>query len=517
MQYLRMVTTSDPTTPDAPPKEVNVGAINPFALVEAIAGIRLDPTCPDTMRFISDVLQTEYMELFDMRYSSVLFAGLKLNEREKKAERMSKNELRLLTDEDMVTPDMSRIKKLGDLEHVGLKDILELQVQEAHIRSGKVRLSLHPHMLGRTLSSSAVTEPLCETSTPFRKHKGGEGGWVPPNCSWQDMGELSQQIQRMRLVTGELGMGMGMGMDSNGVSDVERAFAMRLARPQMEQLQRPKSMSSDPVQGAIANSWLIAALFAVAWAEPYCIVRDHAYMLKHTDKSKKQTLVIRLYSKGGENDAPTTKIEVDTEIPINNSSGLPIYCQPSSRIGALWPSLYEKAFAKWLTKDSSDHPDITQTSAVANGGDPVKAMAQINDGKPQYFFTKSRSAADLIGLVRVNSINFKTIHPMVAYTHATGNVYNGCSMVANHAYSVLGWAATPVGGGNQYVVLRNPWGVTEPAGLTAYPGLMQPITTDVWSPASMVDPEGVFAVDAHAFKEYFACLGMAKQKSQKDE
>lgn len=516
MQYLKMVTSSNPTAPDAPPTELNIGAINPFALVEAMVGRRLDPTSPDTARVISDVLQTEYAELFDMRYCSVLFAGLKLNERDKKAERLSKNELRILTDEDMVTPDMSRIKKLGDLEHVGLKDILELQVQEAHIRSGKVRLALYPHMLGRTLSNSAVTEPLCETSTPFRKGKGGE--WVPPNCSWQDLGELSQQIQRMRLVNGELGM--GMGMDASGASDVERAFAMRMGLQQMEQ-RRPMGMSSDPIQGAIANSWLIAALFAVAWAEPYCIVRDHAIPMKQTDKSKKHTLVIRLHSKGGDNDAPTSNIEVDSEIPTNNSSGLPIYCQPASRIGALWPSLYEKAFAKWLTKDSSDHPDITRTSAVANGGDPVKAMAQINDGKPQYFFTKSRTAADLIGLVRVNSINFKTIHPMVAFTHATGTsnvAYNGCSIVANHAYSVLGWAPTPAGGdGIQYIVLRNPWGVSEPAGLATSPGLIQAVDTETWSPANMVDPQGVFALNAHAFKEYFACLGMARKKTKDRE
>jgi len=505
MQYFRM-TSSDPTSPDSPPKEVNIGAINPFALVEAITGRSLDPTSSDTARVISDVLQTEYAELFDMRYCSVLFAGLKLNERDNRAERLGKNELRILTDEDMTTPDMSRIKKLGDLEHVGLKDVLDIQVQDAHIRNGKVMLALHPHILGRTLSNSAVTGPLCETATPFRMHKGGE--WVPPNCSWQDMGELSQQMQRMRLITGELGMG-GTGLE--GV-----ASDVRLGRQQNEQqLQRAKGMSSHPVQGAIANSWLVAALFAVAWADPYRIVRDHAFSLKPADKSRKHTLVIRLHSKGGENDAPTSNIDVDSEIPINSSSGLPIYCQPASRIGTLWPSLYEKAFAKWLTKDSSEHPDITRTSVVANGGDPVKAMAQINDGKPQYFFTKSRTAADLIGLVRAHSVNFKTIHPMVAFTHATGNAYTGCNMVANHAYSVLGWVSAQ--GGKNYIVQRNPWGVTEPSGLTTYPGLLEAVDPEFWSPATMVDPQGVFAVDAHAFKEYFACLGMAKQKMRDGE
>lgn len=505
MQYLRMM-SSDPTNPDSPPKELNVGAINPFALVEAVLGRRLDPTSPDTARVISDILQTEYAELFDMRYHSVLFAGLKLNSRDNRAERMGKHELRILTEEDMVTPDMSRIKKIGDLERVGLKDVLDIQVQDAHIRSGKVRLELFPHILGKTLSNSAVTEPMCETSIPFRQHK---GEWVPPNCSWLDMSELYQQIQRMRLVTGELGMGVGMGMGMGMDSGVPGA-EMRPGRQQMEQLRLSKCMSSDPVQGAVANSWLIAALFAVAWADPYRITRDNAFMFDTTDKSKKHTLTIRLFSKGGENDAPTSSVEVNLEIPTNNSSGLPIYSQPCSRIGTLWPSLYEKAFSKWLTKGSSDRPDITQTSASANGGDPVKAMAQINDGKPQYFFTSSRTGPDLIGLVRANSVNFKSIHPMVAFTHATGTAYNGCNIVANHAYSVLGWASAP--GGKNYVVLRNPWGVTEPAGLTTYPGLLEAVDSEFWSPAKMLDPAGVFALDAHAFKEYFACLGMAKQE-----
>jgi len=304
-------------------------------------------------------------------------------------------------------------------------------------------------------------------------------------------------------------MGMGMGMEAG--TPGAGALPMRLSPQAVGQMNAQRAMFSDPVQGAVANSWLVAALFAVAWADPYKICRDNSFMFgtPPDGKSKKQPFHIKLYSKGGENDAPTSTVEVNFDIPTNNSSGLPIYCQPNNRIGVLWPSLYEKAFAKWLTKSSSDHPDITQTSASANGGDPVKAMAQINDGKPQYFFTSSRSGAELVGLVRANCVNFRTIQPMVAFTHASGNVYKGCNIVGNHAYTVLGWALTQ--GGKPYMVLRNPWGVTEPAGVTTYPGLLDVVDSDFWSPADMLDPQGVLALEADGFKEYFACLGMAKQ------
>jgi hypothetical protein len=33
--------------------------------------------------------------------------------------------------------------------------------------------------------------------------------------------------------------------------------------------------SNDPVQGAAGNSWLVAALSAVAWADPYAILLLH--------------------------------------------------------------------------------------------------------------------------------------------------------------------------------------------------------------------------------------------------
>ncbi|PVH91272.1 hypothetical protein DM02DRAFT_706022, partial [Periconia macrospinosa] len=96
---------------------------------------------------------------------------------------------------------------------------------------------------------------------------------------------------------------------------------------------------------------------------------------------------------------------------------------------------------------------LQANTAQIHNGDPIKAMAQINGRDPQYFFTDRHSTHDVLGLVRSCSVNYKTINPMCAYTHASGHMFRGSNLVANHAYSVLGWSSF---GQKQYIILRNP-------------------------------------------------------------
>lgn len=49
--------------PDEQPKNVRVGAANPYALVEAILGRRIDRNSVNSAALISQVLQTDYDEL----------------------------------------------------------------------------------------------------------------------------------------------------------------------------------------------------------------------------------------------------------------------------------------------------------------------------------------------------------------------------------------------------------------------------------------------------------------------
>jgi hypothetical protein len=495
-----MLTGSKPEQPDSPPKHLYVGAINPFALVEAVLGRKLNWTDPATLRLMSSILQTDYEELFDMRFGSILYAGTRLSEKGDKAELIPAEDMHTLTERDLVTPDFSRVEKLGDLEHVGLKDLAKLKVKHAVMSNGNLRMTLEPHGLGKTLCASEMTSTLRELCTPFRIEP--EEEWTPPNATWTDVGSCTAHA----------------------------------------------TLFSNPVQGATNNSWLIAALMSVAWSDPavikHCTRRssssgpdgdnndDYGYGYDYDDKGDRESnrrksdecsLSVKFYSKGGDKDASTATVTVNCELPVNNSSSLLMYCRPScmnsiyySRMGSwsgeMWPALYEKAFAKWLTEYShdatcwvsSEHPDLTQTSH----GDPVKAMAQITDKESQYFNTSHRSGADLLGLVRAHSFNQRTIYPTVAWTHPSGDKFRGCTLVGNMAYSVLGWAAPQER--KQYIVLRHPWGATEPDGMTSYPGVVSWVDTKFWPPIELVDRKGVFAIETGPFKEYFAGMGVAK-------
>lgn len=457
--------------PDSPPKDVNVGAINPYALVEALLGRNIDKCSPNTARILSDVLQTDYDELFDMKHHSVLFAGLRLNEKERKAEKISEKDMKILREKDLETPDLSGIQQLSDLEKIGLKDLSKIHVKMARMQNGKMHLSLHAHSLGRTVSNYELTRSVNELVSPYRLEK---GHWTPPNGSWRDMYDYIFKSVNKHLI-GDLAM-----FQINERMETMRNF-------------------DDPMQGCASNNWLVAALFSVFWSDPHCINRATRV---HEGKHEGKKLYIKFHDKGGNNNARTETVEVNYNIPINNSNNMPMYCRSSD--GAdIWPALYEKAFAKWITGCSSQQPDITQTHC----GDPIKAMAQINGRDPHYYMVDHHSAYDILGTVRSNCANFKTINPMSAWTHATGKMYKGSNVVANHAYSILGYTVL---GDKQYIVLRNPWGVTEPIGLSSSPGLLERLNPDLWRPASLLDHGGLFAMEVEAFKHCFAYIGVAK-------
>jgi hypothetical protein len=457
--------------PDSPPKDVRVGVVNPYALVEALLGRSIDRNSINSAKILSNVLQTDYDELFDMKSRSVLFSGLRLNEKDRKAEMLNEKDMKILDERDLVTPDLSEAQRLEDLEKIGLKDMGKTRVKAARMQNGKLHLILHAHQLGRTLSNHEVTMSINELVNPYRMQK---GHWTPPNSTWRDMYDQVFQNTQKRLI------------------DDLTSFEIN---------ERKKTLHNfdDPTQGCSSNSWLIAALFSVFWADPHAINRATRV---HPNKDEQKQLSIKFHDKGGNNNGRTETVVVNYKIPINNSNNEPLYCRSSD--GAdIWPSLYEKAFAKWITGGHSEQPDMTQTHC----GDPVKAMAQINGREPHYFETQHHSSSDLLGLVRCNSLNFKTINPMVAWTYATGSEYRGSNIVANHAYSVLGFTVL---GDKQYIVLRNPWGVTEPIGLTSYQGLLERVDPSVWHPAAMLDHGGLFAIEERAFKHCFAYIGVSK-------
>ncbi|TGJ84713.1 hypothetical protein E0Z10_g4061 [Xylaria hypoxylon] len=491
----------DGINPDPQPEDVSIGCINPFALVENMVGHRIDRQSITAIRILQDTLQTDYEELFDMKHHSVLYAGLKLNEKERVAEELQEDETKILKEKDLVTPDLSRLDKLDDLEEIGIKEIGNIRIKRAGIQNNKLHLILHAGSIARTVCNHGVTQTINDICLPFRRGDRQKESFTPPNSSWRD----ARDVLMMR------SMRRGTISDYNTLFDYGGSREFQAVRK-----------FDDPIQGATGNSWFVAALFSVYWADPSIINRHtnmHGHHFEGDERSQQNRFRVKFHDKGGRNNNKTQIIEVDYRIPVNNSSDDFVYCRSSDGL-ALWPALYEKAFAKWISGGNNDnlnrrkgsssegreYIDITQT----HHGDPVKAMAQINGREPEYFFTSKHEANDLVGLVRTCSVNQRTICPMVAWTYASDRgTYRGCNLVANHAYSVLGWSS--VGQGDkQYIIIRNPWGVTEPQGLTSYPGILTRVEPEYWRPASLLDREGVIAIEVGAFKEYFACIGVAK-------
>ncbi|KAH7324146.1 hypothetical protein B0I35DRAFT_449215 [Stachybotrys elegans] len=458
--------------PDPAPKDLSIGVANPYALTEALLGRQIDRHSIGTAEVLQNVLQTDYDEMFDLKHRSVLFAGIKLNEKDRRAERYDEKDIKILKERDLITPDFSRVNRLDDLEKLGLKDLKDIRVKAARVQNGKLRLVLQAHDLAKTVTNRDITMSINDLITPFRQD---QRHWTPPNAEWRDMYDFFFQQVNKRLISNIAHFRIGDDRET------VRRF-------------------DDPVQGCTSNSWFVAALFSVFWSNPSDINR--ATRVHRHGNNDRRVLSVRFHDKGGRQNNKTETVEVNYEIPINNSNNEPLYCRSSD--GAdIWPSLYEKAFAKWITGSKSEHPDITQT----NAGDPIKGMAQINGRDPHYYETDKHSPQDLIGLVRSNSVNNKTINPMAAFTYATGKYYNGANIVANHAYSVLGYCVI---GENQYIVLRNPWGVTEPQGLTSYYGLLSRLDPEIWHPATLLDQGGVFALEAQSFQRVFAYVGVAK-------
>lgn len=461
--------------PDSPPQDVFVGAANPFAVAEALLGRQIDRHSISSANILQDVLQTDYDEMFDMKHRSVLYAGLKLNDKERRAERCDQKDMKILNERDLITPNLSGIRRLNDLEQIGLKDLKDAKVKVARMQNGKLRLVLEAPEIGKHVTNRDITKSINELITPFRLGQ----HWEPPNVTWRDISEHVSQHFNRQLLSDVTRFQIGQGRE------MSRSF-------------------DDPIQGAASNSWFVAALFSVFWSDPSAINRST--QIHHHEERQNRKFSVRFHDKGGRQNNKTETINVNYQLPVNNSDNEPIYCRSSGGTD-IWPGLYEKAFAKWTIGDKSvnrsEQPDLTQLHA----GDPIKAMAQINNREPFYFECEKHSAQDLLGLVRAHSLNYKTINPMTAFTYATGNHFNGANVVANHAYSVLGYCIL---GHHQYIVLRNPWGVTEPEGINSYFGLLGRLDPETWSPAVLLDHGGLFALDSESFKQAFSHIGVAK-------
>ncbi len=431
--------------------------INPYALAELVAGRRIEwKQVEDIPRLLEELLQTPYEQLFDPKYDSPLYLGFRLNADlalERAAVELPEVREDVGNDLDHFPDGVGAIGRLADLGPMfKTEDVGEIVVERADLRANaldlRVRLSdtLRKERLARILPRDLIDLVVY---LPDR----APDGFNPPNTTWTDQGDFFREAAEF----------------------------------------------FDPIQGAVANCYLIAAMASVAWARPYMV----SHLTRATGQSQQQfTDMIRFYDidhGNGEYD-----IEVTEATIVSSGSGMPIYCR-SSEPGEIWPAVYEKAFAKWKTGISGDHPDITATA----WGDCVRASAELTSLTRHYYDTASRSADELWNIVRANSLSYKTFNPMTAATYGSGDAspdhvnYADANLVAAHCYSVLGWAYE---NGQKYIVLRNPWGSTE-ATKNILGGTAWFYDMSWWRPIALANPDGVFALRADTFKSYYGWLG----------
>jgi hypothetical protein len=413
-------------------------------LVDNITGKTHNWKKPESIKILADVLETDYNELFDMKFNSPLYAGLKLDSTAKVAEPLKASELTILTPSDRPTGPFNTIKKLGDLKAIGVECPDSLEVKEATIQHGRLQLVVPaPTALYKKLTNTALTKNIFDLVIPKE---------ILPLLTWKGLGDFFKDVTEF----------------------------------------------NDPIQGAVANCYFIAALSAVAWADLYNIIH-HTRATGPGDTDSING--IQFYNKSGGSGAPTSMVEVTDKVPVD-ANNQPIYCRDNDK-GEIWPEVYEKAYAKWKTQNTMDFPNITLIAF----GDTVLVTAQITNKTPYYYNTATLTPQEIFTIVTSNSLSFKTINPMTAWTPASGPPFFGSNIVANHAYTILGWANND---GKDYLVLRNPWGRTEPAGVNTINGLVSFFDESFWRVISTIPDDGIFALEVDVFKTFYAGLGVAK-------
>ncbi|MFZ0004754.1 MAG: hypothetical protein WCC86_04395 [Methanoregula sp.] len=330
---------------------------------------------------------------------------------------------------------------------------------------------------------------------------------------------------------------------------------------------------NDVNQGCSINCWFIAALASVAWIWP-----DFIRNFYPSTNANTYLKFYKAYPAGSPPYMPTGGLWTYTPTAsyYKSSYSLPygaagvgnyLYASPNpaSATTSLWASLMEKTYAEFfqLSGSGSDEPNISTFST----GNPLNSLIHLT-GKRYYCLADVQNAAAANSPVQLtetayymtefNSANsvFNTIYnqcyvptaganpaiiatPMVAWTYLTaptGVTYSNETIVANHCYSILGVHNIS---GTNYIVLRNPWGmsliggygqdpdITDGTVISSYSGTsaanatwtvsLPPIGSNNNSTqgtatsltVNLAAQDGIFAITPAAFLENFAGFGWA--------
>ncbi len=187
---------------------------------------------------------------------------------------------------------------------------------------------------------------------------------------------------------------------------------------------------NDVRQGYVGDCSMMATIASVASLNPN-FIRD-AIIDNHNN-----TYTVRLYDSHGK----AEYITVDGEL-YRDPNGNPVYAY-SSQVNEIWPAIIEKAYARW----EGGYANIKSRAVT----DTIMTLT----GTRAHYTSNQIPASMLYGAIRSSLANGS---PVVAQSYNDSSRYIGTQIVDNHAYSVL---RVYEESGQQWVVLRNPWGRKE--------------------------------------------------------
>lgn len=251
----------------------------------------------------------------------------------------------------------------------------------------------------------------------------------------------------------------------------------------------------DPVQGIVGDCFLISTFAGLVWAMPNALER--------------------LVGRSGDRFTVTLRnraVTVSSRVPCMIQGGYsPLFCRPD-RPDAWWPAVLEKAWAEWVTGDSTDRPDLMQldnldaSSAIRqqtptySGVSMTIPMVDLLGARPFWNQLVTRGAEGCFNLVNEFCTEGKADRGILTAASSPEAVYG---TVPKHAYTVLGTLTGT--DGRRAIVVRNPWGRFVPRRATD-PGAVVPFNGRWHGLDVSGEYHGVAALDAGFFANVFTWL-----------
>lgn len=294
-------------------RSADIGVPSPYAMAELITRRHIDWDAVGNRRaLLEEIFQTPYSDLFDPANGSPLYIGQSL-QRDGSVTRQRPEFARRKGAREVSADDLHGVRNLAQLvERLGTSNLVDIPVRNVLPGLSGLHVAMGETVVARDLRwEKLFDKTTIEILFPAL------AGYHPAGFTWQDAGRFYAE----------------------GVEFL------------------------DPIQGAVGDCYVIAAMSSMAWAMPFVIAdRNRA-----TGMDNEQfTHQIGFHGSNG-----VENVEVTDRILLTGG-GFTQFCR-SKETGEIWPAVYEKAYAKWRLGEVSDFPAIPNIA----GGDPSMACAAL--------------------------------------------------------------------------------------------------------------------------------------------